>query len=676
MTLKSRILRILLIAVLVLGFGGYFAFSTFVFSPTESAYGADLSTLVPRNVDFFVAKARLSGDFSEFPRLDVEPEVVALPAWQAFVGSEDFEELDAEHDLTGLRRELEALPAQLRGIDPLKIFGGKDVAVAGWFRGPELESSDWAVYGRVNWMGKLAESLLSYPGLTGMQGRGMSVAVEADHVAVSGGDLAREVFVTRVRDVVVAGTSLELVQAVKELEARAGQDSFGQSAQYFDHVQNAERSSRRNEFELYVDWRAWSEKAQRSGRWPDPASPSLGTALIARYFQLGSIKALSGIVGFESGLRAHLHADLSSELVSPVQAHMYRQRGADRREIQSDAAAMAPRDSGLFAYLRVPMGDFLRELLDAVATTDPAVRSNLDDLLRSTGGYASSDDLIAEFDGIFRDRVALIVRRNDYPIDPEADAPNDGQPVHAVSVVLWTDGSAQAREKIDALHDQIVANQQNLGLSGKDPGSPGVFRNEVSSGHYIWEFWSQLVPGTGHLAAVIDGDRYIVSNSFRMLGDVLRTFRVPDSESLADHPEFKRLAKEGLPQANALVWLDPRQLAVTSKVMAQQRARDELLGSLDLARERVREEATVLRQEFGGRSADQLSEDEGALLGELVDARMDAMVGKVMDEQVPVLARTFLRRIGYTEAVSCVLLMLALDPKEMELSVRALVPLE
>ena len=43
----------------------------------------------------------------------------------------------------------------------------------------------------------------------------------------------------------------------------------------------------------------------------------------------------------------------------------------------------------------------------------------------------------AELDGLFRGRVALVVRRNDYPVDPSVDPPNDGAPVFATAVVLW-----------------------------------------------------------------------------------------------------------------------------------------------------------------------------------------------------------------------------------------------
>jgi glutamine synthetase len=59
MSLKSRLFRILFATLLLVLFAGYFAFSTFFFSPTESDFDADLSTLIPRQVDFYIAKADL-----------------------------------------------------------------------------------------------------------------------------------------------------------------------------------------------------------------------------------------------------------------------------------------------------------------------------------------------------------------------------------------------------------------------------------------------------------------------------------------------------------------------------------------------------------------------------------------------------------------------------------------
>ncbi|MEY2784352.1 MAG: hypothetical protein RL277_556, partial [Planctomycetota bacterium] len=70
---KSFLLRILLIVSGVLLFAGFFAFTTFFYSPFESDLEVDLAAVAPRDVDFFVARADLQGVIGEFPRLAIEP---------------------------------------------------------------------------------------------------------------------------------------------------------------------------------------------------------------------------------------------------------------------------------------------------------------------------------------------------------------------------------------------------------------------------------------------------------------------------------------------------------------------------------------------------------------------------------------------------------------------------
>ena len=161
MSFRKRLLRIFAILLLVALFAGYFAFSTFVFSPTEGDYEPDVSTLVPRDVDFFVAKSELRRDFDGDLRLRVQGELEATPAWQAWVGSPEHaalqQELRLDEKLAEVRAELGKL-----GVDPLRIVGGRDLALAGYFRGPTFESADWAAWARCNWMGKLAVAALRY----------------------------------------------------------------------------------------------------------------------------------------------------------------------------------------------------------------------------------------------------------------------------------------------------------------------------------------------------------------------------------------------------------------------------------------------------------------------------------------------------------------------------------
>jgi hypothetical protein len=373
-------------------------------------------------------------------------------------------------------------------------------------------------------------------------------------------------------------------------------------------------------------------------------------------------------------VRARLHASFASEGVGPFAEKVNRQRGADVREIVGQAAALAPHDTGFFAYVHVGIGDLLRAFLE---TAEPALRTNLDDFARGTGKYANAEALVAELDALFRGRIALIVRRNDYPTDASNDPPNDGAPVFATAVVLWTDGSEKAKAKINELRRMVASHQASLGLQGREQGKGGVYSNILSkTGNEVWEYWSPLVPGTGHLADMIDNELYILSNSFRMLSDLIETLARPaTNNALIRDVTFQGLVDEGLDHANALVWVAPRELAETLRQMSERAAGNAVLGALDMARERVREEGLVLRQDFGGRRAQELAPDEKARLDELVDARMEALSQRALSEQVPALQAAYQRRIQYAELCRAALWIVSLDPKWMEMSLGIVAPL-
>jgi hypothetical protein len=675
MSLRNRWVRILLFLGLALIFAAYFAFSTFLFSPTESDFPADVSTLVPRQVDFFLAKANLRGDVEPFPRLAAFKRISATKAWGQFERSAEFKSLDQRYGLSERYAELEALPSQLRGIDPLDLFGGRDVAIAGFFRGGDLAKADWAVYGRVGWTGKLGVSLLQYPRLFDLQAQGLDVKVESDHIALSGSRLPRPLFVHRIRDVVICSTSLELVQRAADLDARGGQDSFGQSAIYFDNIQHAPRNESEDELEFYVDWRALSEDLKLSGRWPDAQSPDVVPAFLGRMFQLGSLKSLAGVAGFKGGLQLDVRGDLSSELMTPVQRRLYGTRGAERSALLNQAARLAKADASLFIYAQANLGDLLRELL---ASSEQALRSNLEDLLRSTGEFPDTESFVNQLDALFKSRVALIVRPNDYPVNSAKDPPNDGRPIPAWAVVLWTDGSDKSRARIEELHQIIVRNQGRIGLEGRNAGDRGVFTNKGPGGVDLWEFWSKLIPGTGHIATAQYQDMYIISNSFLMTGEVVRVF-ITGGETyprLSERAEFAPLLSSSLPQANLLVWVDPRSLGKIRRQFAQRAAEDEVSASIDWKSERARIEDQVLRESFPGKKRGELDEETQMKLNELVNPKIDELDKKLRSEQIPAVRAKYEREILYSEACSAFLALLALDPKNFQLSVRALVPMD
>lgn len=679
MRIKSRFLRILLILLFVGLFVGYFAFSTFLFSPIEGALKADIAALIPRDVDYFAAKANLATAFGEFPRLAVADEIEATNAWTTFHGSDDYAELDREY---GIEQGLADLEAALAGlpirVQPQDVFGGEDLAIAGYFHGADMTQSDWAVYGRVNWLGKLAVSLLSYPGLLQLESQGLEVAVDDDWVGIQGNGIRRRIYVTRVLDVAVASTSLELVQAALALAIRNGENSLFQSARYFDHILNAPREPERDELELFVDVRKLLENLHLDHPWPDPASQDVGTALAGRLIQAPSWKEVVGVLGIDRGLSLDLHGELSSELITPVQNRIYRQRGFDRDAMVQDAARMAPEDTCLFAYLHGPIGDLLQQVL---ASLEPAARSNLEEAFTSTGQYEKLDDLIAELDGALKNRLALIVRPNDFPlemsIDPDtgeeyySGPPNDGATVFAFALVTWVDD----REAIVRIRDLIGHNGSRFGLQGANPGEPGYWENKVG-GFETREFWSRFVPGTGVIATLNTDEHCIISNNYNMIVRVLKTF----TQGTASYPrlsaraDFQALLNSSLTNANAVVWVNPRMAGDTLREQARRSAEDSVV--IDWRTLRGQHTAQVMAERFPGKGRGELSDEEIEEVDSAVESILQRIGDRTRATAVPALIEEQRRQVAYLEGFSAGLAMLKLDPKAFELSVRLVAPLD
>ncbi len=679
MALRSRFLRVTLIVGGVLAFAGYFAFSTFFFSPTESDYAADISTLVPRDVDFFLAKSRVRALFQKPPRLAVLDELEKSAAWQTWLASPEYAALEAEHaidqQLEQVRKELAALP-----IDPLAAFAARDIAVAGYFRGASLASADWACLARANWIGKFAASALAHPRLFQLDKHGLTVESDGGVLTLSGGQLARPLHVARVADVVVVGTQRELVARALELNTRGGQESFGLSARYSDYIHAQRRGvggeelvALRDAVEFSLDWREAMSKLGLSGRWPPADAFDLLPRLAARLFQLGSIRTLSGVLGFDSGIVLRAHADLSVEVLTAVQKNLYRIPGRDTQRVVDELAFVAPHDVHSMGHLEVKLGEFLTEIYQSL---EPAERQLLDDTLRGTGQFTGAGALIDELETLFRGRIGWLVRDNDFPYNAEKDPPNDGALTPAFALVLWTANTDKAHRRIQQLQQLVSDNQARFGLRGRT-GQRAVFTNVLKGGNEVWEFWAPTIPGTGHIAVSRNGDMYFISNTYALLSDILRRFsREEKVRRLSDRPDFAQVVSEGRASSNLLAWLDPRAYSKFAQLAAEQSALDEVKSRINWDRERMLAEDAVLRESFPGKVRGQLDQATQAEVDARVAPRLADLESRLLREQVPALRAEMDRRIAYLEACSGAFLTLKLDPKSIDLSLSAIVPLD
>jgi hypothetical protein len=670
MSRKSRIPRILLALLLLTAFGGFFVFSALLFPPFESGLGVDVAGLVPREVDFFVARAGLRRDFDGFPRLRIADQLEQNEAYKTWMASPERETLAATLGYDELAARIESELAQVpAGLQVLDLFGGGDLALAGKFKGTSLAESDWALYGNLSSLGKLGIELLAYPGLIGLEAQGIAVLEQEGYVTLSGGGLQQPLSVARIRDVGVVSNSEELITEAIKREARQFEDSLLAGATYHDRIQLAERSPEGNELELLVDARRLMETLQVTGAWPDRSSQDFLPALLSKFFQLGTINELVGVLGIDQGLNLDLHAGISKELLTPLQTRTYGQRAISGEELVDKYAIFAPQDSSLFLYMKVDIGDLLTQVF---ASIEPTTRSLIEECFQTTGKYRTLDQVIEEIDSALKDHCVLIVRDNDYP--PEVDGPpHNDVPVPAVAVVTWLADGGQA--KIEALMETLGRRMGTcMGLQGREPGSSGYYSNTLQ-GYEFKEFWSPHLDGTGVIAAGPIGELCIVTNSILMFPHLRKTWTqgAPSHPRLSERPDFAALARSIDHGATVALWVNPRAARPILEKQIPGWALDGI--QTNWAFERARVEDQLLRSDYGGRQKEALSPVERGNFETAVDRRIDEIDQEMRETQIPALTAGYERDLTYISSVRSALLMISAAPKGIDLSLRLVAPL-
>ncbi len=681
MIFKRRWLRILLILVGLFLFVGYFAFATFVFPPHEGAYKYDIAALIPRDVDFFAAKAELRRDFDPFPHLAFVEDMADNPSFQAFLESPEWAQFREENGLDELESEIERQLDQIPlGLDPLSIFGGKDLGIAGRFRGGSFTDADWAVYGRANWAGKLAVALLRLGWLPEV---GFGVEKSGGVLQLSGGQLTRPVFLTRIRDVIVLGTSQELVAGALDLAAHRGENSLLASADYNDNIATVKRNPRKDEVELIVDMRDLLRNLGQEGELPDSHAEAFMPAFLGKVFQAPACKKVMGVLGLHEGLQVDLHGGLASEKISDDQRAIYMRRGFSHDDILTDIARVAPENCCLFVYLHGPIDILLKQVL---ASMEPATRSLLEENFRNTGEYTSLDELVDDLASGLANRLALVVAPNDFPEEVEGP-PHDDRVVFLVSLVVWySDGG----KKVEELRELIGQHGRIFGLEGREPGSGGYYTNQIE-GSMLHEFWNRaMIPGTG-IIATFNKDypgkpgqgRAYVFNNHMAAGTLSRTYNLGRADGyprLSERLDFQALLNESLDSANVMIWFNPRTAAPTLRAQAKQEAQAQaesaLSGERDWATVRRQVEADMLAEHWPGKSKGDLDEGDQFRFEQFVLDELARRRRVMVRELAPQLESRMLRRIEWSQMVSAGLLMLQLDPREFRLSLRTVVPMD
>ncbi len=663
---KRRIFKIFLYVVGLLALGGLWAFGQFFFYPWEGSYESDVASLIPRDIDFYLAKAELEEDFDPFPKPVFVDGLLASPFGKALQKTPAYQEFLAGLDIEASLKELDTVLAQLPiEVDPLSVVGGRDLAIAGYFSGTSFETADWAVYARTNWIGKLGFGIVQ--GGFGLEAQGLKTEPilhegETAGLTLSGGQLTRPIHLARVNDVLILASKPEFIQKSHELVNKNGADSLLQSGKYFDHISKREGDG--DELEMYLDYRALAESLRMPGSWPNPHSKELGEAMAGKIFQLASIREAAGTLGFGSNIRLDLTSDLSSNVLTSTQKALYRERDFERNAMK-EVAQWVPADAGALVYGHADLGVLMRE---AVASMDPDTLALLEDLVRSVWGYADIYPLLEDLSASLRDRFAFCMRNYDYPPDKTGPENFADVPVPAWALILWI----KNKPGIDKIRDEIQQHQREFALEGKEPGSQGVFT--IVRGGLLHEYWNPFVPGTGHIATLEDTGTslyLIISNENRMLGDMFATYHTGGATNprLSESPAFKTWVDVGLPNANLIAWWNPMAMGDTLRKMARSKAAEGVLD-IDWQTERPRIEREILQRDFPGQRANTLGGADRQRYDQAVQEECDRFQANYEQSSMPGLMDGATDVIDLLELTNGTLVQLGLDHKQIHLHAR------
>lgn len=663
--MRRRLIRILLIVLVVVSFVGYFAFSTFLFNPLEGGYGADLSTLVPRNVTFYVSKANLAGDFES----DLTPRFAATAAGQRLAGTPEFQGLVADMNLGDLQQEVAAQLEQLPiSVDPLQLFGGRDLALAGYSEGSSIEQARWAAYGRISWSTKLAYALIG-KGAVDLGAQGISVTQADGLMSFSGGQLTQPLHTARLRDVLVVANDLELAKQASEFAARKGQDSLNQSATYHDEIETRVESG--EEAEVFLRYGTVADSMGWPKDWPSKASENVAERVLSNVFQLGSIRELRGVADFVGGVDVKLSGGIDSDQLDKTRERLHRRKKIDKRDLALEIARLAPADCGLFAVIEMSVGDLLRSVVDAL---EPALVGNLEtEIITPIFGYTNITPFLADLEAALDDRIALIVRDDDYP-RLAGDPPNNGRPVLAWTLVLWQDDAGLLEE----LRAKFAGNPQRLGLRGapRESGGydSGVYSNVVAGGTRVYEYWNELIDGTGHISTASIGDKFLISNHHKMIGSVVESLVSSGSRSLADEAIYTNSVSDGLDASTLAVWLRPRFIETKLREQLRINAEEGLESRINWTVERPRIDREVLVREFGGAREQDLNDADRMRFNDLSDEAVADYRAQFRAQNLPALIQEGEGRLNWAAMAEAALLQLRLEKKGLELHAKLVLP--
>jgi len=555
----------------------------FNFNPFEGSLPS-LRDAVPRDVNFFVRKERLAGDFEPFPVPLFWPELANARGFSDLKNGpigQSWKRTGGDQALQQLADEFARVREQTGGtLDVMRDVLGTEVI----FAGREVDDSQppkplpepwWCMYTRIGWRVKVAHALAGF-GYVQDKLRASGIDVQPDGldmvVKLTGG---KTLFVRRHLDLLMVSNHKPLIEKSQRLiDGSRDEEPIGQMPAYdytLDRVRkwaNANALDEPNVVEFVVEPNAFDAFSRFAASWPSAQNKdSMNERVLASFLNLrGWLQVTGGLMFTAGGLAATGQVGLNSKQHTPFQSSFYKAEEERRDRWLDPFLRMVPESACAAAALRMPAGEFLHAMFEALEDSEKELIN--DGMRRATfNGNPLTDmrDLIEKMKPAFLPRTGFVFRKNEP--DPSRDTNGElmvpvaaKSPMPQVAWVFWLrPGTGQD------IAAALVATLKNYYQTF---GFRRVWHLTVPFGadklpEPVTEFTRPSIPGTGEIAMIVFSDFFVVSNSGPLIRDILRTRHGNQTaaKSIRSIPEFDTIEHELPAELNGLVWLNGDHLA-------------------------------------------------------------------------------------------------------------------
>lgn len=574
-----RLLRKLLISLLSLLLFVLLFVGAFVFNPFEGSF-TDLRDAVPRGVNFFLRKQDLRDDFAAFPEPHFWAELTDGRGWTEFAAGPwmtDLRQQGAQRAIADAAQALERVRTDSGGwFDVLQDLVGSEIAIAGYEQDYSqtpprpLAAPQWCCYLRVSWRAKAGLGLAGFGmAQSSLREQGVELSSESDCLVVRSPQLREPLYLRRHLDLLMVANHLGLIeQSQRLIDGNRDEEPIAQMAAYTDGIENrveawteANGQLSANKVEIVVEPNAFDAFRRHAAGWPNGQNKdSMNERVLASFLNLKGWQQVAAAALFRDGaLGVTGQIGLNSHQHTPFQASFYRAEKQQRSLWLDPFLRMVPDSACAAAALRMPAGEFLTAMFDAL---EPAERELIDDGMRRATfqgqQLSGTRDLIDKLKVAFLSRTGFVFRRN----QPDLSRDEKGElmvpvtarsPMPQVAWVFWL------REGSDKVVEQLIA---MLRTYYSTFGFRKVWHLKVPHGggtlaEPVTEFTNPQIPATGEVAMILFRDFFVVSNSGLLIKDILRTRHSADrAKSILETPEWSTEIEPELPsELNGLVWV-------------------------------------------------------------------------------------------------------------------------